>query len=295
MSTHLRPLSQTLFPIGLLLIAMASIQTGASMAKTLFPVVGAQGTTSLRLIFASIILLLVLRPWRARLTARSLRTVVFYGIALGGMNFLFYMSLRSVPLGIAVALEFTGPLAVALFASRKALDFVWIALAVTGLLLLIPTGEESASLDITGVAYALGAGVCWAGYILFGQKAGEDNGIQTAALGVLIAAIFIAPIGAVHAGWAIFDIGLIPTAIGVAILSTALPYSLEMVALTRMPARTFGTLASMEPAFGALSGMLFLHEHLTITQWLAIGAIIMASAGATLTARRETAQLVPAD
>ena len=295
MSTHLRPLSQTLFPIGLLLIAMASIQTGASMAKTLFPIVGAQGTTSLRLIFASIILLLVLRPWRARLTARSLRTVVFYGIALGGMNFLFYMSLRSVPLGIAVALEFTGPLAVALFASRKALDFVWIALAVTGLLLLIPTGEESASLDITGVAYALGAGVCWAGYILFGQKAGEDNGIQTAALGVLIAAIFIAPIGAVHAGWAIFDIGLIPTAIGVAILSTALPYSLEMVALTRMPARTFGTLASMEPAFGALSGMLFLHEHLTITQWLAIGAIIMASAGATLTARRETAQLVPAD
>ncbi|MBC3951580.1 MULTISPECIES: threonine/homoserine exporter RhtA [Pseudomonas] len=295
MSNNLRPLSHTLFPIGLLLIAMASIQTGASMAKTLFPLVGAQGTTSLRLIFASIILLLVLRPWRARFTAKSLRTVLFYGIALGGMNFLFYMSLRSVPLGIAVALEFTGPLAVALFGSRRPLDFVWIALAVTGLLLLIPTGTESASLDMTGVAYALGAGVCWAGYILFGQKAGEDNGIQTAALGVLIAALFIAPIGAVHAGWALFDIGLIPTAIGVAILSTALPYSLEMVALTRMPTRTFGTLASLEPAFGALSGMLFLHENLTLTQWLAIGAIILASAGATLTARRETAQLVPAD
>lgn len=295
MSNNLRPLSHTLFPIGLLLIAMASIQTGASMAKTLFPLVGAQGTTSLRLIFASIILLLVLRPWRARFTAKSLRTVLFYGIALGGMNFLFYMSLRSVPLGIAVALEFTGPLAVALLGSRRLLDFVWIALAVTGLLLLIPTGKESASLNMTGVAYALGAGVCWAGYILFGQKAGEDNGIQTAALGVLIAALFIAPIGAVHAGWALFDIGLIPTAIGVAILSTALPYSLEMVALTRMPARTFGTLASLEPAFGALSGMLFLHENLTLTQWLAIAAIILASAGATLTARRETAQLVPAD
>lgn len=295
MSNNLRPLSHTLFPIGLLLIAMASIQTGASMAKTLFPLVGAQGTTSLRLIFASIILLLVLRPWRARFTAKSLRTVVFYGIALGGMNFLFYMSLRSVPLGIAVALEFTGPLAVALLSSRKTLDFVWIALAVTGLLLLIPTGTESASLDLTGVAYALGAGVCWAGYILFGQKAGEDNGIQTAALGVLIAAIFIAPIGAVHAGWALFDIGLIPTAIGVAVLSTALPYSLEMVALTRMPARTFGTLASIEPAFGALSGMLFLHEHLALTQWLAIAAIIAASAGATLTAQREHTQIVPAD
>lgn len=295
MNTALRPRSHMLFPIGLLLIAMASIQTGASMAKTLFPLVGAQGTTSLRLIFASIILLIVLRPWRARLTAKSLRTVLLYGIALGAMNFLFYMSLRSIPLGIAVALEFTGPLAVALFSSRKAVDFVWVALAATGLLLLIPSGQESASLDLTGVAYALGAGVCWAGYIVFGQKAGEDNGIQTAALGVLIAAIFIAPIGAVHAGSALLDIGLIPTAIGVAILSTALPYSLEMVALTRMPARTFGTLASIEPAFGALSGMLFLHEHLSTTQWMAIAAIIMASVGATLTAKHETAQLVPAD
>ena len=295
MTHNPRALTSLLFPIGLLLIAMASIQTGASLAKSLFPLVGAQGTTSLRLIFASIILLLVLRPWRARFTAKSLRTVFIYGIALGGMNFLFYMSLRSVPLGIAVALEFTGPLAVALFSSRKPLDFVWIALAAIGLLLLIPIGQENANLDMTGVAYALGAGVCWAAYILFGQKAGEDNGVQTAALGVLIAAIFIAPIGVVHAGPALWDISLIPTAIAVAVLSTALPYSLEMVALTRMPARTFGTLASIEPAFGALSGILFLGEHLSLLQWLAISAIIMASAGATLTARRDDTQLIPAD
>lgn len=295
MTHNPRALTTIVFPIGLLLIAMASIQTGASLAKSLFPLVGAQGTTSLRLIFASVILLLVLRPWRARFTAKSLRTVFIYGIALGGMNFLFYMSLRSVPLGIAVALEFTGPLAVALFASRKPLDFVWIALAAIGLLLLIPIGQENANLDMTGVAYALGAGVCWAAYILFGQKAGEDNGIQTAALGVLIAAIFIAPIGVVHAGSALWDISLIPTAIAVAVLSTALPYSLEMVALTRMPARTFGTLTSIEPAFGALSGILFLSEHLSLLQWLAISAIIMASAGATLTARRDDAQLIPAD
>ncbi|OCR23449.1 transporter [Pseudomonas syringae] len=295
MNNDARKLSSILFPIGLLLIAMASIQTGASLAKSLFPIVGAQGTTTLRLVFASVILLLTLRPWRARFTAKSLRTIFIYGIALGGMNFLFYMSLRSVPLGIAVALEFTGPLAVALYSSRKAIDFVWIALAATGLLLLIPMGETSANLDLTGVVYALGAGVCWAAYILFGQKAGEDNGIQTAALGVLIAAIFIAPIGMVHAGTALLDIALIPTAIGVAILSTALPYSLEMVALTRMPARTFGTLASIEPVFGALSGMLFLHENLTLLQWLAIAAIILASAGATLTSQRETSQLVPAD
>lgn len=287
MTDHRRSLASSLFPVGLLLIAMASIQSGASLAKTMFPVIGAQGTTTLRLIFAAVIMVLLLRPWRATLTARSLLTVVIYGISLGGMNFLFYMALRSVPLGIAVALEFTGPLAVALYASRRPLDFVWIALAVVGLILLIPMGDTKAGIDLVGAGYALGAGACWALYILFGQKAGADNGIQTAALGVVIAALFIAPIGIVHAGTALLSPALLPVALGVAVLSTALPYSLEMVALTRLPARTFGTLMSIEPAFGALSGLLFLHEVLSFSQWLAIASIITASIGATLTMRRE--------
>ena len=291
-SSNIAPL---LFPLGLLIIAMISIQSGASLAKSLFPVVGAQGTTALRLIFASLILLLVLRPWRARLTARSLRTVMLYGISLGSMNMHFYMSLQTVPLGIAVALEFTGPLAVALWASRKLIDFLWVALAVIGLLLLIPIGESSTSIDLVGAGYALGAGACWAAYIVFGQKAGADNGIQTAALGVTIAALFIAPIGVVHAGTALLDVSLIPAALGVAVLSTALPYSLEMVALTRMSARTFGTLASLEPVFAALSGLIFLHEDLSFTQWMAIGAIIVASIGATLGSTPTKPQLVPAD
>lgn len=295
MTTTPRSLASALFPVGLLLIAMASIQSGASLAKSMFPVVGAQGTTTLRLIFASVIMLLLLRPWRAKLTAKSLRTVVIYGMALGGMNFLFYMSLRTVPLGIAVALEFTGPLAVAIYASRRAVDFLWIGLAITGLILLIPMGEATSGIDLTGAAYALGAGVCWALYILFGQKAGGDNGVQTAALGVMIAALFVAPIGIVHAGTALLTPGLIPVAIGVAILSTALPYTLEMVALTRLPARTFGTLMSIEPAFGALSGLFFLHEHLSLAQWLAITCIILASVGATLTMRNQSKPLVPAD
>lgn len=288
-------LTSKLYPIALLLIAMASIQTGASLAKGMFPLIGAQGTTALRLIFASVFMLILLRPWRARLTWKTLQTVMIYGIALGCMNLLFYMSLRTVPLGIAVALEFTGPLAVAILASRKAMDFVWVALAVFGLLLLIPLGDAQAGVDPVGVCYALGAGVCWALYILYGQKAGADNGVQTAALGVMIAAVFIAPVGIVHAGTALLDLALIPTAIAVAILSTALPYSLEMVALTRLPARTFGTLMSMEPAIGALSGLVFLHEVLSPTQWLAIGAIIMASVGATLTIRAEHAPAVAAD
>jgi len=285
MTQSSRSLVSTLLPVGLLLIAMASIQSGASLAKSMFPIVGAQGTTTLRLIFASIIMLLILRPWRAKLTAKSLKTVIVYGIALGGMNLLFYMSLRTVPLGIAVALEFTGPLAVAIFSSRKAIDFVWIGLAITGLLLLIPLGEGAQGIDLVGTAYALGAGVCWALYILFGQKAGADNGGQTAALGVIIAALFIAPVGIVHAGSALLTPALIPIALAVALLSTALPYTLEMIALTRMPTRTFGTLMSIEPAFGALSGLLFLHEVLSVTQWIAILCIIMASVGATLTMR----------
>ena len=288
-------LASTLLPVGLLLIAMASIQSGASLAKSMFPIVGAQGTTTLRLIFASVIMLLILRPWRAKLNAKSLKTVIVYGMALGGMNFLFYMSLRSVPLGIAVALEFTGPLAVAIYASRRAIDFVWIALAITGLLLLIPTGENAHAIDLVGASYALGAGICWALYILFGQKAGADNGVQTAALGVIIAALFIAPIGIAHAGAALLTPSLIPIAIGVALLSTALPYTLEMIALTRMPARTFGTLMSIEPTFGALSGLLFLNEVLSFAQWMAISCIIMASVGATLTMRNHSRPVMAAD
>ena len=287
-------LASAIWPVGMLLIAMTSVQTGASLAKSLFPAVGAQGTTTLRLVFASILMLLILRPWRATFTAKSLRAVLIYGVALGGMNLLFYMAIRTIPLGIGVALEFTGPLAVALLHSRKITDFVWIVLAVTGLALLIPMGRAD-SLDQIGALYALGAGVCWAAYIMFGQKAGNEHGVQGAALGVVIAAIFIAPIGIAHAGSALLDPALIPVALGVAILSTALPYTLEMFALTRMPVRTFGTLMSMEPAVGALTGLLFLHESLSLTQWLAIGAIIVASAGATLTTRDEPAALVPAD
>ncbi|MDU9394381.1 threonine/homoserine exporter RhtA [Pseudomonas sp. zfem002] len=295
MNTQTRSLAATLFPVGVLLIAMASIQSGASLAKTMFPLIGPEGTTTLRLLFASVIMLLLLRPWRAKLSASTLKTVIIYGAALGGMNFLFYMSLQTVPLGIAVALEFTGPLAVALYASRRPVDFLWIGLAIVGLLLLIPIGESSQGIEPVGAAYALGAGVCWALYILYGQKAGAENGIQTAALGVVIAALFVAPIGIAQAGSALLNPALIPVALGVAVLSTALPYSLEMVALTRLPARTFGTLMSIEPAFGALSGLLFLNEVLSLAQWLAIGAIITASVGATLSMRKEGPPPIAAD
>lgn len=143
MTSTSRGLAGTLLPVGLLLIAMASIQSGASLAKSMFPLVGAQGTTALRLFFAALILLLLLRPWRKRLSLQSLRSVVVYGIALGGMNLLFYLSVRTVPLGIAVALEFTGPLLVAILSSRRLLDFLWIGLAVFGIWLLLPLGNSA--------------------------------------------------------------------------------------------------------------------------------------------------------
>lgn len=274
-------------PVVLLLIAMASIQSGASLAKTLFPLVGAPGVTALRLLLGTVILVVVFKPWRLRFARDQRLPLLFYGLALGGMNYFFYLSLRTVPLGIAVALEFTGPLAVALFSSRRPVDLVWVALAIMGLWLLLPLGKGLESIDPVGVAWALAAGACWAIYILAGQRAGADHGPATVALGSVIAAVIFVPLGAVQAGEALWHWSLLPLGLAIAVLSTALPYSLEMVALTRLPTRTFGTLMSVEPAMGALSGMIFLGELLTFMQTLGLLSIIIASVGSTLTLRGE--------
>lgn len=275
-------------PIVILLIAMTSIQGGASLAKSLFPLVGAPGVTAIRLALGTLILVAVFKPWRLRFKAEQRLPLLLYGLSLGAMNYLFYLSIQTIPLGIAVALEFTGPLAVALFSSRRATDFIWVVLAVTGLWFLLPLGQDISHVDLTGAAFALGAGACWALYILSGQKAGADHGPATVAIGSLIAAVIFVPIGAWEAGSSIWHWSLLPLGLGVAILSTALPYSLEMIALTRLPTRTFGTLMSMEPGLAALSGMLFLGEHLSWVQWLALLSIIAASIGSTLTLKRET-------
>ncbi|WP_105573051.1 threonine/homoserine exporter RhtA [Cronobacter sakazakii] len=275
-------------PVIVLIVAMASIQSGASLAKSLFPVVGAPGVTALRLALGTLILAVVFKPWRLRFTRSQRMPLLVYGLALGAMNYLFYLSIRTVPLGIAVALEFTGPLAVALFGSRRPVDFLWVALAVLGLWFLLPLGQDVTHVDPLGAACALGAGVCWAIYIIAGQKAGAEHGPATVALGSLIAAIVFVPIGAAAAGEALWHWSVLPAGIGIAILSTALPYSLEMTALTRLPTRTFGTLMSMEPALAAFTGMIFLGETLTLVQWLALLSIIIASVGSTLTLRRET-------
>lgn len=275
-------------PIIVILIAMLSIQSGASLAKSLFPIVGAQGVTALRIALGTLILVVIFKPWRLRFQKEQRLPLLLYGLSLGAMNYLFYLSIQTVPLGIAVALEFTGPLAVALFSSRRPVDFVWVVLAVLGLWFLLPLGQDVSHVDLTGAALALGAGACWAVYILTGQRAGEEHGPATVALGSLIAAIVFVPLGMAQATESIWQWSILPVGLAVAVLSTALPYSLEMIALTRLPTRIFGTLMSMEPALAAISGMVFLGESLTFIQTLALCSIIAASMGSTLTLRRES-------
>ncbi|EPI3258837.1 threonine/homoserine exporter RhtA [Enterobacter hormaechei] len=279
--------SSVWMPVAVILIAMMSIQSGASLAKSLFPLIGAPGVTALRIALGTLILVVVFKPWRLRFKKEQRLPLLFYGLALGGMNYMFYLSIQTIPLGIAVALEFTGPLAVALFSSRSPVDFIWVILAVLGLWFLLPLGQSVSQIDLTGAALALGAGACWAVYILTGQRAGEEHGPATVALGSLIAAVIFVPIGMAQATDSIWQWSILPVGLAVAILSTALPYSLEMIALTRLPTRIFGTLMSMEPALAAISGMMFLGETLTLVQTLALCSIIAASMGSTLTMRPE--------
>lgn len=279
--------SSVWLPVFVILIAMLSIQSGASLAKSLFPLVGAPGVTALRIALGTAILVVIFKPWRLRFKKEQRLPLLFYGLSLGAMNYMFYLSIQTIPLGIAVALEFTGPLAVALFSSHRPVDFIWVILAVLGLWFLLPLGQSVSEIDLTGAALALGAGACWAIYILTGQRAGEEHGPATVAIGSLIAAIIFVPVGMAQATESIWQWSVMPIGLAVAILSTALPYSLEMIALTRLPTRIFGTLMSMEPALAALSGMVFLGETLTFTQTLALCSIIAASMGSTLTMRPE--------
>src|SRR5882762_7217016 len=285
MREQLRRMS-TLLPIALLLAAMLSVQVGASIAKTLFPVVGPVGMVALRIALGTIVLCILMRPWRARITSTTWLPLVIYGVTLGVMNLFYYLSLSRVPLGIAVAIEFTGPLAVAVFSSRRLLDFCWILLAAAGLLLLLPVARVGVGIDPLGGLFALAAGACWALYIIYGQRAGANHGTQTVALGSIISAFMVVPIGLIARGTTLLAPSILLPGLAVGILSTALPYTLEMYALTRLPARTFGILMSIEPAFGALIGFVYLHEWLTAIQWTAIALVIVASIGATASARQ---------
>ncbi|NMM39863.1 EamA family transporter [Pseudoalteromonas arctica] len=271
------------------LLAMVTIQSGASIAKQLFPIIGPEGTTALRLGFSATILCLVFKPWRAFPPLGQRMPIFVYGLCLGGMNIFFYYAIERIPLGIAVALEFTGPLAVALLSSRRKRDLFWVACAISGIVMLLPDMKGEESLDLLGVILALGAGACWAGYILFGKKTGnQSSGGMTVALGMSVAAIILVPYGAISQGSALLNWEVIPLGLLVAIMSSALPYTLEMVALRNMPAQGFSIMMSLEPAIAALAGFIILAELLTLWQWLAILLVIIASVGSSISTSKDS-------
>ena len=283
---------QRFFPFLAVLGSDTSLGLGTSWAKqVLFPAVGAQGTTAVR-VGLSAVLMLLWRPWRWRLSRADAKAVALYGAALGAMNLMFYMSIQTLPFGLAVAIEFAGPLAVAIWSSRRAMDFVWVALAMVGLGLLLPLGLSGSTLDPVGVMYSVGAAVFWALYIIYGKRAGHLHAGQSVSLGLLVAALVVVPVGVVHAGAALLSPSVLLVGLCVAAISSAIPISLEMMALKRLPKEAFGIMISMEPAVAALLALPLLGEHLSGVQWLAIGCIVAASMGSAATARQSAAVAV---
>jgi inner membrane transporter RhtA len=265
--------------------SVTALGIGTSWAKQwLFPAVGAQGTTALRVGFSAVLVLLLWRPWRWHLSRADAQAIALYGVALGAMNLMFYMSLRTLPFGLAVAIEFAGPLAVAIWSSRRVVDFAWVVLAMAGLGLLLPLGLNGSTLDPVGVGYALGAAVFWAMYIVFGKRAGHLHAGHSVSLGLLVAALVVVPVGVVHAGAALLSPAVLLIGVAVAAVSSAIPISLEMMALKRLPRGAFGIMISMEPAVAAVLAFALLGEVLSPVQWLAIGCIVAASMGSAMTA-----------
>ena len=271
-----------------LLSSLVSLAIGTSFAKSLFPALGPEGTTAYRLVFATLMLMAVFRPWRRKWVWADALPLGLYGVTLGIMNLLFYSAIKTIPFGVAIAIEFTGPLAVAVWTSKKASDWLWVALAALGLGLLLPLpgADAAAALDPRGMAFALAAGVCWALYIVFGQRVAKRYGAMATPMGMLAAALVVAPIGIAHAGSALLDPQWLAAGLAVALLSSAVPYALEMFSLNHLPKNTFSILLSLEPAVGALAGWLVLAESLTLFQGLAIAMVMAASMGTAWSAGR---------
>jgi inner membrane transporter RhtA len=266
-------------PTGLVLVGIASTQLGAALAKSLFDELGATGTVFLRALFAAIALLALWRPALRRWARCDLVVAAAFGVALAGMNLSFYAAIDRIPLGVAVTLEFSGPLAVAVLGSRRGRDFLWALLAGAGVVLL---GDPSASgVDGLGVALALVAGLFWAGYILLSHRAGQAfPGGTGLALAMSFAAVALAPVGIAGAGQKLLEPMALAVGAGVALLSSALPYSLELEALRRLPTRVFGVLMSLEPAVAATAGFVLLGEDLAAREVAAIVLVVTTSAGA---------------
>ena len=278
-------------PVALVLLAVGSVQFGAALAKTLFDEAGAGGTVFLRVLLAAVVLAAIWRPRLRGNRAADLWLVSAFGLTLAGMNLAFYASLDRIPLGVAVTFEFVGPLGVAVAGSRRKLDLLWVGLAAAGILLLADFGDFG-GLDATGVGLALLAGAFWAAYILLSARTGQAfPGGAGLALAMIVASVLLAPVGIADAGTSLVEPVVLAVGLAVAMLSSAIPYSLELEALRRLPAGVFGVLMSLEPAVAALAGYFVLGETLGVREVAAIGFVVVASAGAA----RSAAPVTPPD
>jgi inner membrane transporter RhtA len=266
--------------VALVVAAVTSLQFGASFAVTLFDELGPAGAAFLRLAVAAIVLVAIWRPRVGGHPLADLRVAVAFGVALGVMNWAIYSAIDRIPLGIAVTIEFAGPMAVAVFGSRRALDLLWVALAVVGILLLADPG--GGSLNTGGVLFALLAAAMWAAYILLSVRTGRlFPGGSGLALAMVVGAVVIAPTGIAQGGDNLLRLDLLAAGAAVALASSVIPYSLELEALRRLPARVFGVLMSLEPAVAALAGLVVLGQDLGVREWGAIALVVVASAGAS--------------
>lgn len=267
--------------------ALVSVQTGAAIAKTLFPVIGPEGVAALRMGLTALLLGAAMRPWRTWQSVSHWKTLVGYGVMLGLMNLLIYRAFEYIPVSIAVSIEVIGPLGVALVSSRRPVDLVWIGMSSLGLVLL-PFGALKGGLDLRGVGLSLLAALTWGLYVVFGARVASGGG-KTVATGMMIASIFIVPLGFNHAGSALLQPSILGIGLGVALLSSALPFLLDVYAMRHLPTRTFGVLLSVSPAVSAIAGWVVLHEVLSLTQCLGIACIVGACAGSTYFATRPLA------
>lgn len=268
-------------PTMLVMGGIVSVQVGAAIATRLFASTGPAGAVTLRLFFAGIVLLVV---WRSalRIDRKALPVALAYGAVLALMNLCFYEAIDRIPLGMAVTLEFLGPLAIALAGSRRWIDPVWALLAGGGVFMLT---QSDGPVVWSGILLALAAGVCWGGYILLSAKLGErTSGGGGLAIAMAFGGILMVPVGIAEAGTSLLQPAVLAAGFAVAMLSSVVPYSLELEALRRMPARVFGVLMSLEPAVAALAGFLVLGQILNFGQWAGVVCVVAASAGATRTA-----------
>lgn len=273
-------------PVPAVLLSIISVQGGAAIAKGIFPVLGPASTSALRIVLSAIILFIYNKPNLKNLSPEQWRAVSLYGLTLGAMNLIFYLALFRIPLGLGVTLEFIGPLVLALMGSKRVSDYLWVLLAASGIALIAPWSNNG--VDLIGVLLALLAGAFWAGYIVMGGRISKImDGGQAVAIGMLFASALVLPV----AIWEGLLFNLKPvfllSGLALALLSSAIPFTLEINALQKMPAKTFSVLMSLEPAAAALSGLIFLHEYLSLYEWLAVGLVVIASAGATLTSKKQ--------